>query len=81
MQALLAGFQGLQRQPGTGDRAQVKVLMQVHHPLPGLFMFVVGTSPLRALLLQRRLMPALAQPQHPLDGLFDRFCIRAYGAH
>ncbi len=60
VQAALAGLQGLQSQPCARDGTQVKVLMQVNNPLPGLFMFVVGSAPLPALLLHGRVMPALA---------------------
>ncbi|MNV73259.1 hypothetical protein D3C71_1663980 [compost metagenome] len=81
VQATLAGLQGLQSQPGARDGTQVEVLMQVNHPLPGLFVFVVGSAPLPALLLQGRVMPALAQLQHPLDGLLDRCCARLCGGH
>ena len=74
MQAALAGLQGLQSQPGNGYGTQVEVLMQVNYSLPSLLVFVVGSAPLPALLLQGRGMPALAQPQHQLDGLLDCCC-------
>ncbi|MNH32703.1 hypothetical protein D3C79_931640 [compost metagenome] len=81
MQASLAGFQGLQGNPRAGDSAQVKVVMQMNHPLPRQLVFVSRATPLLALMLQCGAIAALAQPEHPLNGLLDCFGRRGGGCH
>ncbi|MNC68682.1 hypothetical protein D3C75_1193110 [compost metagenome] len=81
MQALAAVLQGLQSYTGTRHGAQVELLMQGLDPLPGQLVFLMGCTPLFALLLQPRVVAAFAQLEHPVDGLLDHSRARIEGCH